>query len=40
MGLAISYNIVRSFGVRIWYDTILNEGTTFYVELPLMVDKS
>lgn len=40
MGLAISYNIVRSLGGRIWYDTILNKGTTFYVELPLSVDKS
>jgi len=39
MGLAISYNIVRSLGGKIWYDTVLNEGTTFYVELPRMVEK-
>ncbi len=36
MGLAISYNIVKSFGGRIWYDTEMEEGTTFYVELPLI----
>lgn len=35
MGLAISYNIVRSLGGRIWYDTTINQGTTFFVELPL-----
>ena len=39
MGLAISYNIVRSLGGKIWYDTVLNKGTTFFVELPLMVEK-
>ena len=39
MGLAISRNIVRSMGGEIWYETVLNEGTTFYVELPLVVDK-
>ena len=38
-GLAISYNIVRSLEGKIWYDTVLNEGTTFYVELPRMVEK-
>jgi len=36
MGLAISNNIVKSFGGRIWYDTVMEQGTTFYVELPLM----
>ena len=40
MGLAISHSIVRSFGGRIWYDTILNKGTTFFIELPLSVEKS
>ena len=39
MGLAISYNIVRSLGGRIWYDTVVNKGTTFYVELPLYIEK-
>ncbi|MCK5137374.1 MAG: hypothetical protein KAR19_16440 [Bacteroidales bacterium] len=40
MGLAISYNIVRSLGGRIWYDTVIDKGTTFCVELPLLVEKS
>jgi signal transduction histidine kinase len=39
MGLAISYNIIRSLGGRIWYETILNEGTTFFIELPRSVEK-
>ena len=39
MGLAISYNIIRSLGGRIWYDTILDVGTTFYIELPQSVEK-
>jgi two-component system nitrogen regulation sensor histidine kinase NtrY len=39
MGLAISYNIVKSFGGRIWYDTVMEKGTTFYVELPVMEDR-
>ncbi len=40
MGLAISSNIVRSMGGEIWYETVLNQGTTFYIRLPLMVEKS
>jgi signal transduction histidine kinase len=40
MGLAISYNIIRSLGGTIWFDTALEKGTTFYVELPLLVEKS
>ncbi len=39
MGLAISYNIIRSLGGRIWYETILDEGTTFYIELLRTVKK-
>jgi len=39
MGLAISYNVIRSFGGNIWYDTVLGQGTTFYVELPLSMEK-
>ena len=39
MGLAISHNIIRSFGGRIWYDTVLDQGTTFYVELPISKEK-
>jgi len=39
MGLAISYNIIRSLGGRIWYETILDVGTTFFIELPHSVEK-
>ncbi|MCD4709639.1 MAG: HAMP domain-containing histidine kinase, partial [Bacteroidales bacterium] len=39
MGLAISYNFIRSLGGRIWYDTVLHQGTTFHVELPESVEK-
>ena len=39
MGLAISYNIVRSLGGKIWYETVINQGTIFFVQLPLMDDK-
>jgi len=39
MGLAISYNIVRSMGGEISYETNQGQGTTFYVSLPLMVEK-
>ncbi|MGW8317090.1 MAG: sensor histidine kinase, partial [Bacteroidales bacterium] len=40
MGLAISYNIIRSLGGKIWFETEVNKGTTFYVELPMIVDKT
>jgi signal transduction histidine kinase len=39
MGLAITYNIVRSMGGEIWYDTVLHKGTTFHVELPESFEK-
>ena len=39
MGLAISHNVIRSFGGRIWYETVLDKGTTFYVELPISKEK-
>jgi two-component system, NtrC family, nitrogen regulation sensor histidine kinase NtrY len=40
MGLAISNNIIRSLGGRIWYETEMEKGTTFFVKLPLMVEKT
>lgn len=40
MGLAISHSIITSFGGRLWYDTVLHQGSTFWVELPRYVDKS
>jgi len=39
MGLAISYNIIRSLGGKIWYETVLDKGTTFFVELPRSIEK-
>jgi len=39
MGLAISHNVIRSFGGRIWYETVQDKGTTFFVELPISKEK-
>jgi len=39
MGLAITYNFIRSLGGRIWYDTVIHKGTTFHVELPESLEK-
>jgi len=36
MGLAISSNIIKSFGGEIWYETVINRGTNFFVKLPLI----
>jgi len=35
MGLAITSNIIRTIGGEIWYETVVNKGTTFFVKLPL-----
>ncbi len=35
MGLAIASNIVTSMNGKIWYETEVNVGTTFYVILPV-----
>jgi nitrogen fixation/metabolism regulation signal transduction histidine kinase len=40
MGLAISSNIVRSLGGKIWYETRPDKGTVFFVSLPLITDKT
>ncbi len=40
MGLAISHSIIGSFGGKIWYETQLDRGTTFFIELPVLVEKS
>lgn len=36
LGLAICHNIVESFHGRIYFETELDKGTSFFVELPLM----
>ena len=35
VGLALAKQGVEQFGGIIWFETIINEGTTFYIELPL-----
>ena len=35
LGLAIVKNIVENFSGRIWFDTELEVGTTFYIEIPV-----
>jgi two-component system, NtrC family, nitrogen regulation sensor histidine kinase NtrY len=36
LGLAMSKTIVEQAKGKIWFDTVEGEGTTFYVELPLL----
>lgn len=36
LGLAMCKNIAEQARGEIWFETILNEGTTFYVKLPLI----
>lgn len=35
LGLAIVMKIVENFRWRIWYETEMDKGTTFYIELPV-----
>jgi signal transduction histidine kinase len=35
IGLAMAKNIVESTGGYIWFETTLNEGSTFFVEFPM-----
>ena len=36
LGLAICHGIVEKANGRIWFDTAVNKGTTFYVSLPMV----
>jgi len=34
LGLAISKGLVELFGGKMWVESVLNEGSTFYFTLP------
>lgn len=38
LGLAIVKNIVNSTNGSIWFESVFNEGTTFYLKFPLLAD--
>jgi two-component system, NtrC family, nitrogen regulation sensor histidine kinase NtrY len=38
MGLAIISNIIINIGGKIWFNSTVNKGTTFFVSLPLYMD--
>lgn len=40
MGLAISKQIIAAHGGAIWFESEENKGTTFYIEIPIKVQKS
>jgi signal transduction histidine kinase len=37
LGLAIVKNIVENFAGRIWFETELEKGSTFYIEIPVYI---
>jgi signal transduction histidine kinase len=39
LGLSICRTIVEEHGGRIWFDSVEGEGTTFYVELPVVAHR-
>ncbi len=40
LGLAIVKNIAENFNGRVWYETVIHEGTTFFLEIPVYEDRS
>ncbi|MBE9465090.1 ATP-binding protein [Dyadobacter subterraneus] len=40
LGLSISKQIVEAHGGKIWFESDVNKGTTFYLELPAAKEKS
>ena len=36
LGMSIIHTIVQLHGGRIWFDSTVNQGTTFFIELPLV----
>lgn len=40
IGLATCKKIVQQYGGKIWLESVLGEGTTFHIELPILEDKT
>lgn len=40
LGLAIASRLALLHGGRLWYDTVLGSGSTFYLALPALTDKT
>lgn len=36
LGLSITKQIVEAHGGKIWFESEINAGTTFYIELPVV----
>lgn len=39
LGLAIVKNIVENFSGKVWFETVMEKGTTFFVEIPVFDEK-
>jgi PAS domain S-box-containing protein len=37
LGLSISHGIIKEHGGRLWFDTELNKGTSFYIDVPIEI---